>query len=129
MATNKISSQQARMVKIGSHMVRYVTANEWMELGETRWHALYARALEMLDAAKADPAIRVEFLKDIFAKRDETLQNAVQWAATIEGAVEIITYIGSKQSLDLSESLNAMTPEQIMTAALQLLGVEIASGN
>jgi hypothetical protein len=117
------------MVKIGSHMVRYVTANEWMELGETRWHALYARALEMLDAAKADPAIRVEFLKDIFAKRDETLQNAVQWAATIEGAVEIITYIGSKQSLDLSESLNAMTPEQIMTAALQLLGVEIASGN
>jgi len=120
---------QSRLVKIGSHTLRLVTASEWMELGEMRWHALHARALEMLDSARGDPASRVSVLGDIYKKRDETLANAVQWAATIEGAHEIIQMVAKREGVDVAADLDKMKPEDIMSTALQMLGIELAAGN
>lgn len=123
------SIPQSRLVKIGAHTLRLVTASEWMELGESRWHSLHARALEMLDSAKADAASRVSVLSEVYKKRDETLTNAAQWAATIEGAHEIILLVAKKEGVDVSGDLERMKPEDIMTAALNMLGIELASGN
>ena len=63
METNK---PKARLVAIGRHMLSCLSANDYIEIGERRWHALHNRAQEMLEDSRADSAQRVECLKAIY---------------------------------------------------------------
>ena len=49
METNK---PKARLVAIGRHMLSCLSANDYIEIGERRWHALHNRAQEMLEDSR-----------------------------------------------------------------------------
>ena len=89
METNK---PKARLVAIGRHMLSCLSANDYIEIGERRWHALHNRAQEMLEDSRADSAQRVECMKAIYDLRDRTTQLAIQHGATLEGALEVIEH-------------------------------------
>ena len=115
----------ARVVKIGKHAFSCLSAHDYMKVGELRWHSLHARAQEMLEAARAEPAHRVTTLQDIYALRDRTTALAVQHAATLEGAFEVVEMAAKAAKVDLSSDLAAMTPDEVIAAALGLVGVDL----
>ena len=114
-----------RVVKIGKHCFGCLSAYDYMKVGELRWHSLHARAQEMLEAARAEPAHRVTTLQDIYALRDRTTALAVQHAATIEGAFEVIEMAAKAAKVDVSSELATMSPEKVIETALSLVGVDI----
>lgn len=115
---------QTRLVKVGKHLIPRLSASDYISLGERRWHSLHSRAQEMLDDAQADSAQRVEVMKDIYKKRDETLSLAVFFAATIEGAVEVLELAGKKNKFNFQEIIDEMSPEEIIQAAMGLFGCD-----
>jgi hypothetical protein len=117
----------ARVVKIGKHAFSCLSAHDYMKVGELRWHSLHARTQEMLEAARAEPAHRVTALQEVYAQRDRTTALAVQHAATLEGAFEVIEMAAKVAKVDLSSDLASMTPEQVIAAALGLVGVDLTS--
>jgi len=123
---------EARLVKVGSHLFACLSAREFMELGEARWHALFNRAQEMLEHARAEPAQRVEKMEEIYKLRDRTSQLAVQHAATLEGAYEVIELAAKKAKVDIGDTIDRMTPDDALRCALELVGVDLKdddSGN
>ena len=114
-----------RVVKIGKHCFGCLSAYDYMKVGELRWHSLHHRAQEMLEAARAEPAQRVTALQDIYALRDRTTALAVQHAATIEGAFEVIELAAKAAKVDVSSDLSAMSPEAVIETALALVGVDL----
>jgi flagellar motility protein MotE (MotC chaperone) len=123
---------EARLVKVGSHLFACLSARDFMELGETRWHALFNRTQEMLEHARAEPAQRVEAMKEIYALRDRTSQLAIQHAATLEGAYETIELAAKKAKVDLGDTIDRMKPDDAIRCAIELVGVDLSgtdSGN
>ena len=114
-----------RVVKIGKHCFGCLSAYDYMKVGELRWHSLHNRAQEMLEAARAEPAQRVTALQDIYALRDRTTALAVQHAATIEGAFEVIELAAKAAKVDVSSDLATMSPEAVIETALALVGVDL----
>jgi hypothetical protein len=114
-----------RVVKIGKHCFGCLSAYDYMRVGELRWHSLHARAQEMLEAARAEPAHRVTTLQEVYALRDRTTALAVQHAATIEGAFEVIEMAAKAAKVDVSSDLATMPPEKVIETALSLVGVDI----
>ena len=114
-----------RVVKIGKHCFGCLSAYDYMRVGELRWHSLHARAQEMLEAARAEPAHRVTTLQEVYALRDRTTALAVQHAATIEGAFEVIEMAAKAAKVDVSSDLATMSPEKVIETALSLVGVDI----
>lgn len=114
-----------RVVKIGKHCFGCLSAYDYMKVGELRWHSLHNRAQEMLEAARAEPAQRVTALQDIYALRDRTTALAVQHAATIEGAFEVIELAAKAAKVDVSSDLATMSPETVIETALSLVGVDL----
>lgn len=119
---------KAKLVAIGRHMLSCLSANDYIEIGERRWHALHNRAQEMLEDARAEPAQRVEHMKKIYELRDYTAQLATQHAATLEGALEVIEHACKKAKVDGSEAVSLMNPEVVVDTALALFGIELAKG-
>ncbi len=118
---------KARLVAIGRHMLACLSANDYIELGERRWHALHNRAQEMLEDARAEPAQRVEHMKAIYEMRDRTTQLAVQHGATLEGALEVIEHACKKAKVDGNEAVALMQPEVVISTALALFGIDLDS--
>ena len=122
METNK---PKARLVAIGRHMLSCLSANDYIEIGERRWHALHNRAQEMLEDSRADSAQRVETMKAIYDLRDRTTQLAIQHGATLEGALEVIEHACKKAKVDGSEAVTLMQPEAVVSTALALFGIDL----
>ena len=122
METNK---PKTRLVAIGRHMLPCLSANDYIEIGERRWHALHNRAQEMLEDSRADSAQRVECMKAIYELRDRTTQLAIQHGATLEGAFEVIEHACKKAKVDGSEAVELMQPEVVVSTAFALFGIDI----
>jgi hypothetical protein len=122
METNK---PKTRLVAIGRHMLSCLSANDYIEIGERRWHALHNRAQEMLEDSRADSAQRVETMKAIYDLRDRTTQLAIQHGATLEGALEVIEHACKKAKVDGSEPVAMMQPEVVVATALALFGIDL----
>lgn len=122
METNK---PKARLVAIGRHMLSCLSANDYIEIGERRWHALHNRAQEMLEDSRAEPAQRVEHMKAIYELRDGTTILALQHCKTLEGAIEVIEHACKKAKVDGSETIALMQPDAIMTTAFALFGIDL----
>lgn len=122
METNK---PKARLVAIGRHMLACLSANDYIEIGERRWHALHNRAQEMLEDARAEPAQRVEHMKAIYDLRDRTTQLAISHGATLEGALEVIEHACKKAKVDGSEAIALMQPDVVISTALALFGIDL----
>jgi len=118
-------AHKTRMVKIGRHTLSLLSARDFMEIGEARWHSISQRTLEMLTDSRAEPAQRVEQMKAVYDLRDRTTTLALQHAATIEGAFDVIEHACQKVKIDPSEDLAAMQPEAVIRAALSLLSVDV----
>ncbi len=118
---------KARLVAIGRHFVSCLSANDYIEIGERRWHALHARAQEMLEDARAESEQRVAHMKEIYALRDETVRLALQHGSTVEGAVEVIQHACAKAKIDGSDALAQIQPDDLVTTALALFGVDVAA--
>ena len=116
---------KARLVAIGRHMLSCLSANDYIEIGERRWHALHNRAQEMLEDSRADSAQRVECMKAIYDLRDRTTQLAIQHGATLEGALEVIEHACKKAKVDGSEAIALMQPEVVVSTALALFGIDL----
>jgi len=116
---------KTRMVKLGRHMLSLLSARDFMDIGESRWHALAQRTQEMLTDSRAEPAQRVEQMKAIYDLRDRTTTLALQHAATIEGAFDVIEHACGKVKIDPTEDLAAMQPEAVIRVALALLSVDV----
>jgi len=116
---------KARLVAIGRHMLSCLSANDYIEIGERRWHALHNRAQEMLEDSRADSAQRVETMKAIYDLRDRTTQLAIQHGATLEGALEVIEHACAKAKVDGSEAVALMQPEAVVSTALALFGIDL----
>jgi hypothetical protein len=116
---------KARLVAIGRHMLSCLSANDYIEIGERRWHALHNRAQEMLEDARAEPLQRVEHMKAIYDLRDRTTQLAIQHGATLEGALEVIEHACAKAKVDGSEAVALMQPEVVVSTALALFGIDL----
>lgn len=78
----------------------------------------------MLEDARADSAQRVEVMKALYKQRDETLSLAVFFAATIEGALEVLQHAEKKNKLNFTEDIDAMSPEEIIQAAMALFNCD-----
>jgi hypothetical protein len=79
----------------------------------------------MLEDARADSGQRVPVLSTIYAERDNTAANAVRYAATLDGAMDVLDYALSKANLQRDASVDALTPDAVIKQALELLGVEL----
>jgi hypothetical protein len=121
METNK---PKTSLVKIGRHLIPRLAPTDYIILGERRWHSLHSRAQEMLEDSRADSAQRVEIMKALYKQRDETLSLAVYFAATIEGALEVIQHAEKKNKLNFAEDIDAMSPEEIIQAAMALFNCD-----
>ena len=106
-------------------MLSCLSANDYIEIGERRWHALHNRAQEMLEDSRADSAQRVECMKAIYDLRDSTTQLAIQHGATLEGALEVIEHACKKAKVDGSEAIALMQPEVVVSTALALFGIDL----
>ena len=116
---------KARLVSVGRHMLSCLSANDYIEIGERRWHALHNRAQEMLEDSRAESAQRVEHMKAIYELRDRTTQLAIQHGATLEGALEVIEHACKKAKVDGSEAVALMQPEVVISTALSLFGIDL----
>ncbi|CAB4184692.1 hypothetical protein UFOVP1116_25 [uncultured Caudovirales phage] len=119
------SKPKTRLVAIGRHMLSCLSANDYIEIGERRWHSLHVRAQEMLEDSRADSVQRVECMKAVYDLRDRTTQLAIQHGATLEGAIEVIEHACKKAKVDCSESIALMQPEFVVSTALALFGIDI----
>lgn len=125
METRSKETQKPKLVAIGRHLLPCISANDYIELGERRWHALHNRASEMLEDARADSSHRVEHMKAIYELRDRTTALAIQHAATLEGAIEVIEHAASKAKVSATEAIAEMQPEAVIEAALGLCGISL----
>jgi hypothetical protein len=119
------TKQKTRLVAIGRHFFSCLSANDYIQIGERRWHALHSRCQEMLEDARAEPAQRVEALKAIYELRDRTTQLAITHSATLEGAIEIIEHSAEKAKVDVSEAISLMSPDEVVKCAMGLVGIDI----
>jgi len=109
-------------------MLPCISANDYIEIGERRWHALHSRASMMLEDARAESPQRVDHLKAIYELRDRTTALAIQHAATLEGALEVIDHAAKKATWtkeSLALALADMQPEAVIEAALALCGITL----
>lgn len=120
---------KTRLVSVGRHMLSCLSANDYIEIGERRWHALHSRAQEMLEDARAEPVQRVEHMKAIYDLRDRTTQLAIQHGATLEGALEVVEHACKKAKVDGKEAIALMQPETVISTALALFGIDLEAEN
>lgn len=123
-----IQGRKPRLVSVGRHLLPRLAPADFIALGERRWHSLHTRAQEMLEDARADSAQRVATLDAIYAKRDRTASLAVEFAATLDGAIEVLGFALARAKIDeagAAETVESMTPEAVIEAAVGLLGVDL----
>lgn len=116
------------MVKIGRHLIPCISANDFIDIGERRWHALHSRASMMLEDARADSSQRVEIMKAVYDLRDHTTRNAVQHAHTLEGAIEIIQHAMTKAKITAepcAEAIEGLELLEIHNTAYRLCGLSV----
>lgn len=80
----------------------------------------------MLEDARADSAQRVAVLAEVYAKRDHVASLAVAHAATLSGAVEVVTHALERAKIVDEHVLASLAPEAIINSAIGLFGIDLS---
>ena len=118
-------TKNPRLVSVGRHLLPCLTPNDFIEFGERRWHSLHTRAQEMLEDARAESTQRVAVLEDIYKKRDRTASLAVEFAATLDGAVEVLRFALARAKITDDAVIESLDPEVVIACALGLVGIDL----